>query len=73
MEEIELSSEDALFLSYLDQEMEAKSFAYLVQAQKQEYLKGHEEIRLLSVRMTVISLLCHSSLLILYLFNISEA
>lgn len=54
MEEIELSSEDALFLSSLDQEMEAKSFAYLVQAQKQEYLKGYEEIRLLSVRMTVI-------------------
>jgi len=54
MEEIELSSEDALFLSYLDQETEAKSFPYLVQAQKQEYLKGHEEVRLLRVRMTVI-------------------
>lgn len=38
----------------LDQEMEAESFAYLVQAQKQEYVEEHEEVRLLSVRMTVI-------------------
>lgn len=53
MEERELFSEEAV-LSYLDQETETKSFAYLVQAQKREYLKGHEEVRLLSVRMTVI-------------------
>lgn len=54
IEERELSCEDALFLNYLDQEMEAKCFAYLVQTQKKKYLKGDEEVRLLSVRMTIV-------------------
>lgn len=48
-----LCSKDALVLSHLDQEMETKSFARLVQAQKQEKLKGHEEVRLLRARRTV--------------------
>lgn len=34
--------------------MEAKCFAYLVQTQKKKYLKGDEEVRLLSVRMTIV-------------------
>lgn len=33
--------------------MEAKHFAYLVQTQKKEYLKEHEEVRLPSVRITL--------------------
>lgn len=36
IEERQLSCEDALFLNYLDLEMEAKRFAYLVQTQKKE-------------------------------------
>lgn len=50
----ELSCKDALFLNYLEQEMEAKCFAYLVQTQRKECLKGREEVRLPSVRMTIV-------------------
>lgn len=42
------------FLNYFGQEMEAKHFAYLVQTQKKEYLKGQEEVRLPSVRITIV-------------------